>query len=60
VQGVVAVKLVLEEGFFDATCPNIQEEEEACLSCQDVVLNLLSFPQVDLSLSPSLSLNPKP
>jgi hypothetical protein len=22
VQGVVAVKLVLEEGFFDATCPN--------------------------------------
>ncbi|CAM6051745.1 unnamed protein product [Sphagnum compactum] len=44
--GVVAVKLVLEEGFFDATCPKIQEEEEACLSCQDVVLNLLSFPQV--------------
>ncbi|KAH8937530.1 hypothetical protein BDL97_16G034000 [Sphagnum fallax] len=44
--GVVAVKLVLDEGFFDATCPNIWEEEEACLSCQDVVLNLLSFPQV--------------
>jgi hypothetical protein len=46
VQGVGAVKLVLEEGFFDATCPKIQEEEEACLSCQDVVLNLLSFPQM--------------
>jgi len=55
VQGVVVVKLVLEEGFFDATCPNIWEEEEACLSCQDVVLNLLSFPRVDLSLPLSLS-----